>query len=233
MKKPQVIYEDNHLLVLNKPVAMPCVPDRTRDLSLLDWAKSYIKTSRNKPGNAFVAVVHRLDRPVSGVVCFALTSKAASRLSDQLRRHIFQKEYIAICKGIGKDKSGEIKHWVLKDRQKNQVILYGERNRPPKSKLACTKWEILAEKDGLSLVKLIPVTGRPHQLRAQMAFCNMPILGDIKYGLGPRCEDGGIFLHAYRLKIIHPTKKEELTFLANIPNKFRNNFRDWFVKDEA
>jgi len=224
LQKPQVIYEDNHLLILNKPVAMPCVPDRSKDLSLFEWAKSYIKITRNKPGNAFVAIVHRLDRPVSGIICFALTSKAASRLSDQLRRHLFNKSYIAICNGRLKGKKGEIKNWLIKDKKRNQVIIYNQENKPPNSKLACTRWELLEEKDGLSLVKLIPITGKPHQLRAQMASIGAPILGDLKYGKGPKIYDGGIFLHAYKLNFFHPTQKKEVEFIAEIPKKFDKYF---------
>ncbi len=234
MLKPQVIHEDNHLLVLNKPVAMPCVPDKSKDLSLFEWAKSYIKITRNKPGNAFVAIVHRLDRPVSGVVCFALTSKAASRLSDQLRRHLFSKYYIAICKGKLKEKKGEIKSWLIKDKKRNQVIIYDQNNSPPNSKFACTRWELLEERGELSLVKLIPVTGRPHQLRAQMASIGAPILGDLKYGYGPKMYDGGIFLHAYKLSFIHPTKRKEIDFFARVPNKFQEYFREisTYLKNE-
>ena len=223
MKQPQIIYEDNHLLVLNKPVAMPCVPDKSKALSLLDWAKLYIKKSRHKPGNAFVAVVHRLDRPVSGIVCFALTSKAASRLSDQIRRHVFKKTYLAICQGKIKDKSGEINNWLLKDRKKNMVSLYKSKI-DPKAKLATTKWEILKQHGDLLLVKLEPITGRAHQLRAQIASIGAPILGDIKYGTGPHMKDGGIFLHAYELKFTHPTQKKQLTFIANVPEKFKKYF---------
>ncbi len=224
MNSPCILYEDNHLLVLVKPGAMPTVPDRTGDLSLLDWARDYIKQSRSKPGRAFVAVVHRLDRPVSGIVCFALTSKAASRLSDQLRCHTFDKEYVAVVTG-DIAASGTLRHWLFKDRRKNQVFLYPPDTTPPDgAKMACTKWRLLGREKDYSLVTLVPVTGRPHQLHAQLASIGAPITGDIKYGPGPCLREGVICLHAYRLSFAHPTKRNSISFTSGVPGYFHRYF---------
>ncbi len=214
----QVLYEDNHLLVLSKPVGMPTVPDSSKDFSLLEWGKAYLKESRNKPGNVFLGVVHRLDRPVSGVICFATTSKAASRLSDQLRNKKIEKTYLAVVHGAPPSEA-ELIHWISKDRRKNIVKLYAKNpGGHLKAKKAKTHLKLLKTIESLSLVELVPETGRPHQLRAQCAKIGCPIVGDLKYGAPEPLPNRSIALHALKLTLQHPTKKNTMTFIAEPPD---------------
>ncbi len=216
---PDVIYQDNHLLILNKPAAMPVVPDSSRDFSLLDWGRAYIKKSKGKPGNVFLAVVHRIDRPVSGLVCFARTSKAASRLSAQMRERNIIKEYFAVsCCSPGKD-SGRMENFMSKDRRRNVSAIVEQGH--PGAKLAVTDWSVLQRSGPYCLFRLRPVTGRPHQLRVHMASLNCPIFGDIKYASRDRFLQGrGIALHSGRLVLLHPTRQEIMDFKASLPGLF-------------
>ncbi|MGC9021746.1 MAG: RluA family pseudouridine synthase [Dissulfurimicrobium sp.] len=214
----KIIYEDNHLLVLSKPARLLTVPDSTGDPSLLDWAKSYIKKSGSKPGNCFLGVIHRIDRPVSGLVCFAKTSKAASRLSEQMRMHTIRKTYLALTRAIPPARSGVLEHMLKKDHTRNLVQVFSKDFSDPLARPARTLWRTVEEKGGLYLLELIPDTGRPHQLRAQCAHMGCPILGDIKYGAAEPLPDGSIALHAFRLEIDHPTKRGRLVFKAPPPD---------------
>ncbi len=214
---PKVIYEDNHLLVLSKPACMPTVPDASRDESLLDWGRAYLKQTRNKPGNVFLGVVHRLDRPVSGVVCLAITSKAAARLSDQMRQKLIKKTYIGISRFRPEGKSGMVENHLLKDRRANMVrIVDGEKGR--KARFARTRWEYLGESGGFHLIRLVPETGRPHQLRVHCASMGCVLAGDLKYGDISPLEDRSVALHASSLKLVHPVRKEEMVFSAPMPD---------------
>ena len=214
---PRVIYEDNHLLVMFKPASMPVVPDSSKDYSLLDWGKNYIKTTCKKPGNVFLAVVHRIDRPVSGLVCFARTSKAASRLSHQLRKRSIKKHYLACVDKRPGQLSGIIETFLKKNHRTNVVSVVTEKT--PGAKKAITRWKIVSESRGLFLLCLEPVTGRAHQLRVQLSkVLDCPILGDVKYGSRKKILGGrGLALHSWRLEIEHPTKKEPLEFYAPLP----------------
>lgn len=220
---PKVKYEDNHLLVLSKPAGMPTVPDSSKDVSLLDLGKKYLKNTRKKQGNVFLAVVHRLDRPVSGLVTFAITSKAASRLSKQLREKKFKKKYLAVIKAdnIGlKGSRGVIDEYLKKDFKRNRVeIVKGEIKN---AKRAITTWQILEKRDDYILLELCPVTGRPHQLRVHVANrLFAPIVGDFKYGSKIKVFKGrGLALHSYSLEFFHPTKKELLVFRDSPPNYY-------------
>ncbi|MGQ9745316.1 MAG: RluA family pseudouridine synthase [Dissulfurimicrobium sp.] len=214
----KIIYEDNHLLVLSKPACLLTVPDSTGDLSLLDWAKAYIKETRGKPGNCFLGVVHRLDRPVSGLVCFAKTSKAASRLSEQMRSHAIRKTYLAITDIGPPAQNGVLEHMLKKDCTRNIVQVFSKDLKDPLARPARTLWRIIGKRDGLYLLELTPETGRPHQLRAQCAWMACPLLGDIKYGARKLISDGSIALHAFRLELIHPTTKERMSFEAQLPD---------------
>ncbi len=214
---PKVIFEDNHLLLINKPPSMPVVPDSSKDYSLLEWGKDYLKHSRNKHGNVFLAVIHRIDRPVSGLVCFATTSKAASRLSAQLREQRVKKQYLAISKERPDGFSGMIKNYLMKDRKRNlaRISAKGEAG----SKYSVTKWQLLAYKQGFGGFLLKPVTGRPHQLRIHMAMLGCPIFGDFKYGSKEKFLEGrGIALHSYKITFSHPTKRDVVTFTAVPPD---------------
>ncbi len=222
--KRLVIYEDNHLLCLNKPSGMPTVPDASGDISLLDLGKRYLKITRKKPGNCFLAVVHRLDRPVSGLICFAITSKAARRLSKELREGRFEKSYFCVTDHaspvLSKKRKGIIKTFLKKDRKRNvsRISRKGEKG----AKLAITQWELKGERDGLFLYALRPITGRAHQLRVHMAkVLKAPILGDLKYGSTKKVLSGrAIALHAKRLKFSHPTRREVMVFTAPLPDYF-------------
>ena len=204
-------------MIMSKPACMPVVPDSSRDFSLLDWGKDYLKISRNKPGNVFLGVVHRLDRPVSGVVCFALTSKAASRLSKQLRKKRMGKKYLAVVHGTPPSET-ELVHWISKDRRKNLVKIHpANQGGSPTAKKAKTILKLLKTNGKLSLVELEPVTGRPHQLRAQCAHIGNPIAGDLKYGAPEPLPDRSIALHAFKLTLLHPTRKNCMTFESGPP----------------
>ena len=213
----EVLYEDNHLLVLAKPACMPTVPDSSGDFSLLDWGKRYLKVTRNKPGNVFLAVIHRVDRPVSGIICFGITSKAASRLSDQLRRKKFRKRYLAVVEGRFHTAKLTIANKVIKDRSKNVVKALSPDSDQKGAKLAITEIELLEITNGLSLLMLTPITGRPHQLRVQCSTTGFPIKGDIKYGAAHRLPDCSIALHSVALEFEHPTRKKKMSFFHAPP----------------
>ena len=214
----EVLYEDNHLLVLSKPAGMPTVPDSSRDISLLDQGRDYLKRSRNKPGNVFLGVVHRLDRPVSGVVCFAVTSKAAGRLSDQMRRKLIRKTYLGITRHRPEAPRGILEDFLLKDRKRNKVAVVSGSSTQRRPLFARTHWECVAESCGLYLLRLMPETGRPHQLRVQCANMGCVLAGDLKYGDSKPLEDRSIGLHAFKLILRHPIRKEEMEFTAVPPD---------------
>ena len=213
--EPGIIYQDNHLLVLAKPACMPCVPDSSHDLSLLDWGRHYLKVSRSKKGNVFLGVVHRLDRPVSGAVCLAVTSKAASRLSDQMRRREIRKHYLAVTRHRPPGQAGTVETYLLKDRRNNRVRTVPEDT--PGARAAITAWRYLQEADGLYLLALEPGTGRPHQLRVHCAELGCVLAGDLKYGDRTPLQDASIALHARSLEITHPVKREKMIFHAPLP----------------
>ncbi|MDD3554134.1 MAG: RluA family pseudouridine synthase [Deltaproteobacteria bacterium] len=229
--QPQILHEDNHLLVLCKPSCMPSVPDATHDQSILEWARTYLKDAYNKPGNVFLGVVHRLDRPVSGIICFAKTSKAASRLFTQMQQGLMQKTYLAVVQGAPTTAQGEYKSVLLKDTQKNKVTSYSADTHIKNGLLAHSHWQVLHTQNGLSLLSLTPITGRPHQLRVHCAELGCPIVGDVKYGPGPALPDGSICLHAWRLTLVHPTRKEGMEF--TVPPPETEAWRTWPDKSSS
>jgi 23S rRNA pseudouridine1911/1915/1917 synthase len=214
----RVLYEDNHLLALSKPACVPTVPDSSKDMSLLDWGKMYLKKTRSKPGNVFLGVVHRLDRPVSGVVCFAITSKAASRLSDQLRIHRISKTYLALTEKKPPSEHGVLEHILRKNNAKNIVRVISPGPTETGGKFAHTSWTLLDAEDGVYLLELKPETGRPHQLRVQCAAMGCPLMGDVKYGAEALLPDASIGLHAYKLEFLHPVRKEGLSLSTPPPD---------------
>lgn len=211
----EVLYEDNHCLVVNKPARVLTMGDETGEPSLFEQAKQYLKEKYNKPGNVYLGVVHRLDRPTSGVVLFARTSKAASRLSDQLRRHSMVKTYHALVEGVPTAKSGRLSHWLLKDRETNIVRAVVEGT--PDSQSAVLSYRVLKTLGKKSLLEVIPETGRSHQIRVQLAEIGTPIVGDKKYG-SPTLMGGKICLHAFALEFEHPTTKEQIKIEAPLPD---------------
>ena len=212
--EPMVLYEDNHCLALAKPPGMPSVGDRTRTLSALAWAREYIKHKHGKPGNVYLGVVHRLDQPVSGVLLFARTSKAAARLNEQFRDGTVQKLYWAIVEGRAAWTERLLEHFLFKDRRRNLVRVVDARQ--PGAKHARLHASVLIRHGQWSLLQIEPQTGRSHQIRVQLAAVGLPIVGDRKYGARTAFAEG-IALHAARLVIRHPTRKEPLELVAPLP----------------
>jgi 23S rRNA pseudouridine1911/1915/1917 synthase len=211
----RVLYVDNHLLAIAKPAGMPTVPDASRDESLLDLAEAYVREEFAKPGRAFVGVVHRLDRPVSGVVLFARTSKAAARLSQAFREGTAKKTYRGVGEGSPKEDSGVVEQWLEKDEGKNRVRAFASAR--PGAKRAVTRWRVLARGKGRTLYEFAPDTGRSHQIRSCAAALGTPLLGDLKYGAKEALPDASIALHALALEVEHPTKRERIRFTTPVP----------------
>ena len=198
-----------------KPACLPIVPASSGDESLLDQARAWVKKEYSKPGNVFLGVVQRLDRPVSGVVCFARTSKAASRLSEAWRSNTVFKTYQGLGVGDVLEDSGHLTQWLIKDRERNVVrVVTAETTGAKKAE---TKWKILRREKGKVLFELIPVTGRAHQLRLAAATLGAPLEGDIKYGATKALPDRSIALHAGELEVPHPTKDDRVAVKAVAP----------------
>ncbi len=216
MNNLKVLYEDNHIIVVEKIPNIPSQADKTNDLDMLTIVKQYIKDKYHKPGEVYLGLIHRLDRPVGGVMVFARTSKAASRLSEEVRNKVFKKQYLAIVDGKFEQNKGEFEDYLLKNERNNisKVVKAGTKN----AKLAKLDYEVLkyVEEINLSLVKINLHTGRHHQIRVQFASRNHSLCGDQKYGTRGRGKQ--ISLWAYKLSIVHPVTKEEMIF-SSIPKK--------------
>ena len=206
-----VIYEDNHIIVVEKPINMPVQEDDSKDLDLLNAIKKYLKDKYNKPGNVYLGLVHRLDRPVGGVMVFAKTSKAASRLSDQVRTHKIIKKYYAVLCGEGN--GGRLVDKLLKDTKTNTTVV------SDKGKESSLEYKLLSYKNGLSLVDIALETGRSHQIRVQFSSRNLPLYGDQRYNKNSKVGEQ-IALFAYYLSFIHPTTKEVMEFRLDKPNRY-------------
>lgn len=210
MQKLDVIYEDNHIIVVKKEPNIPSQADKTEDIDMVSIIKNYLKEKYNKPGNVYLGLVHRLDRPVGGVMIFAKTSKAASRLSDQVREKVFKKKYLAVVDGKFEKGKGVLEDYLYKDERNNmsKVVSKDKKN----AKLAKLDYETIVynEVKDLSLIKVNLHTGRHHQIRVQLSHARHSIFGDQKYGTRGNCKQ--IALWAYELTIRHPVTKEEMTF---------------------
>jgi hypothetical protein len=209
-----IIYEDNHLLVVNKPINIPVQADSSKDQDLLTLLKKQLKEKYQKPGNVYLGLVHRLDRPVGGIMVFAKTSKAASRLSEQIRNSTLKKTYLAVVQGKVLN-SDTFKDKLEKDQKTNIVKI------SPIGKQAELSYELLEYKDNLSLVKINLKTGRSHQIRVQFSSRNHSLYGDQKYN--PNTPKDQIALFAHRLEFIHPTTKEVVKFELPKPNRYPFN----------
>jgi 23S rRNA pseudouridine1911/1915/1917 synthase len=204
-----IIYEDNHLLVVDKPINIPMQLDSSNDIDLLSLCKKYLKEKYNKPGNVYLGLVHRLDRPVSGVCVFAKTSKAAARLSKQISDHTFKKEYLAVVEDNNLKQSGHYEDYLLKDSKTNTVKI--DKN----GKLAILDYELIKRKNNLALVKIQLQTGRSHQIRVQFSSRNHSLYGDQRYNKNAKVGQQ-IALHAYKITFKHPITNEIVEFTSNV-----------------
>ena len=213
----KVIYEDNHIIAINKNVGDIVQGDKTGDTPLSDLVKQYIKEKYEKPGDVYLGVVHRIDRPVSGVVLFARTSKAAARLSELFRDKHITKTYWAVVKDKPPHQSGTLVHYLLKNEKKNMSKAYAkEQNGALRSEL---EYKILFSGDNYTLLEVKPISGRHHQIRVQLSAIGCPIKGDLKYGAKRSNENGGIHLHARQVAFMHPTKEEKIIITADPPDE--------------
>lgn len=190
----KVLYEDNHLIAVFKPAGILVQGDKTGDACLMDDVKKYLKNKYGKPGNVFLGLIHRLDRPVSGIVLFAKTSKGASRLSEQIRNHEFKKEYLALVEGKMNEKQGALKNYLSYNEKRRKAAIYDKKTGD--AQLAELDYELVATRANNSLLKINLKTGRHHQIRAQLAYLGHPIVGDIKYGAKTKTPDGSVTLFA-------------------------------------
>lgn len=213
-----VVYEDNHIIVVEKPVNIPVQADDSKDLDFLSMIKKYIKDKYNKPGNVYVGLVHRLDRPVGGIMVFAKTSKAASRLSEQVRLNKIKKVYHAVIEGKPL-KEGHLEDYLLKDSKTNTTKV----NKS--GKLSILDYKLISTVKNLSLVKVFLKTGRSHQIRVQFSSRNLPLYGDQRYNKNAKVGQQ-IALYATSLSFEHPTTKENLTFELDLPNKYPWNIHN-------
>lgn len=209
-----ILHEDNHIIVVLKPQNTACCPDESKDDNLLDCVKRYIKTTYEKPGNVFTGLVHRLDRPTGGVMVFAKTSKAAARLSEQMKTGGFEKRYFAVLCGSPSKKKATLENYLKKHSLNNMVYVCTQTEEG--AKFASLDYEIKEEACGLSLAEINLNTGRTHQIRVQTASINAPVYGDMRYG-GDKAVKGKLALWAYSLRFTHPTTGEKLRFVAQPP----------------
>ena len=216
MKKLDILYEDNHIIAVNKSCSDIVQGDKTGDEPLSDKVKAYIKKKYDKPGDVFLGVVHRLDRPVSGVVMFARTSKALSRLNKMFQEKQVKKTYWAVVNKMPPHEEGELRHYILKNSEKNKSYAFPKER--PGSKLAILNYKLVSGLLKYYLLEIDLQTGRHHQIRCQLAKIGCSIRGDLKYGFPRSNEDGGISLHSRRVEFIHPIKKEKVVIVANPPS---------------
>ena len=214
MEEPIILYEDNHVIVVLKPQSVPSCEDESKDLDMLTIIKNYIKVRDNKPGNVYLGLVHRLDRPTGGVMVFAKTSKAASRLSEQMKNGDFQKIYYAVLVGTLPIKEQTLTNYLKKNPINNMVYVCGQTVKG--AKFAELEYKVLEESRNLSFTEIKLHTGRTHQIRVQTSHLGYPVYGDMRYG-GENAVKGNLALWATSLSFTHPITKERLTFKAEPP----------------
>lgn len=218
MRKPleeRILFEDNHLLIVNKLPSEIVQGDKTGDVCLLDDVKSYIKETYNKPGNVYAGLVHRIDRPVSGAVIFAKTSKALSRMTLKIKEREFKKTYLAIVKNKPPKDTDELSDYMIKNENQNKSYIVKSDTKG--AKLAQLRYRVIGSSDSYYLLEVELITGRHHQIRAQLAHMGCPIKGDLKYGFPRSNPDASISLHAYKLEFEHPTTKNIINIKAPQP----------------
>ena len=220
----RIIFEDNHLLVIYKDAGVLVQGDKTGDTPLSDLAKAYVKEKYQKPGDVFMGVIHRIDRPVSGLVLMARTSKALERMNEQFKNREIEKKYLAVVRNRPQANAGNLVHWLIKNPETNVTKAYEK--EVPNSMRSELNYKLIGELDGFYLLEVNPITGRPHQIRVQLASMNCPIVGDNKYGYPRGNKDKSICLHAHSVKFMHPVKKEEMQLFAALP---QDNFWQKFL----
>jgi len=212
-----VLYEDNHIIIINKKAGEIEQGDKTGDKSLCDTMKQYIKEKYCKPGNVFIGLPHRLDRPVSGVVIFAKTSKALERLNEMFRNGAIDKRYWAIVKSLPQEPEKELTHWIVRREKLNKSFAYDKEVKD--SKKATLRYKTIASSRMYNLLEVELLTGRHHQIRCQLSAIGCPIKGDLKYGAKRSNPDGSISLHARSVEFIHPVSKEHIKVTAPVPQE--------------
>ena len=210
-----VVYKDNHIIVVNKTASEIVQADKTGDTPLSETVKQYLKEKYQKPGNVFLGVTHRLDRPVSGLVIFAKTSKALTRLNEMFRAGEVKKTYWAVVKNAPKESEGELVHFLVRNEKQNKSYAYDK--EVPNSKKAVLDYRLIGRSENYYLLEVDLKTGRHHQIRCQLAKMGCPIKGDLKYGSPRSNPDGSICLHARRVRFVHPVSKELIELKAPLP----------------
>ncbi|MCF6241745.1 MAG: RNA pseudouridine synthase [Bacteroidales bacterium] len=220
----EILYEDNHLIIVNKACSEIVQGDKTGDTTLIDKVKAYIKKKYNKPGEVFLGLVHRLDRPTSGIVIFARTSKALSRMNQIFKDKNIKKIYWAVVDNPPLQESGRLEHYLIKNQKQNKSYAYDRQKA--NTKQASLSYSLKGRTNKYYLLEIELHTGRHHQIRAQLAKIDLHIKGDLKYGFPRSNPDGGIHLHARKVEFIHPVKKEPLSIVAEPPDDVLwNEFR--------
>lgn len=213
----QILFEDNHIIIINKKAGQLVQGDKTGDISLLDEVKSYIKQKYSKPGNVFAGLVHRIDRPTSGIVIFAKTSKALTRLTEMIKKREIKKTYWAVVKKNEIPETQRLVHYLKKNKKNNKAIIFNTSSAQSGSKEAILTYKIIKKSDHYLLLEIDLETGRHHQIRAQLSAIKCPIKGDLKYGADRSNSDGSIHLLARKIEFIHPIKKEKIVLEAPVP----------------
>jgi 23S rRNA pseudouridine1911/1915/1917 synthase len=210
-----IIHEDNHLILVNKKAGVPSQGDKTGDIPLTEYVREYIRVKYEKPGNVFTGLIHRIDRPVSGLVLLAKTSKALERMNKLFHDRQIRKTYWAIVKQKPEQEEGKLVHWLTRIQQKN--ITKAHKKEVPESQRSELDYKLIASIENYHLLEVYPLTGRQHQIRVQLAAMGCPIKGDVKYGFDRTNKDASICLHARMLEFEHPIQNEKVSFTAPIP----------------
>lgn len=214
--QPEILFEDNHLLIINKKPGELSQGDNTGDISLIESLKEFIKVRDQKPGNVFLGLIHRLDRPTSGILVFAKTGKALARMNDLFKTREVQKAYWAIVEGKPEKDFERLEHYLRKNQKNNKVTVFTKPTQDAKN--AILEYKVLGNLDNYSLLEVDLFTGRSHQIRSQLSFIGHSIKGDLKYGAKRSNPDGSISLHARKISFNHPVKKEKINIIAPPPN---------------